>query len=115
VNAASEPPDTPAPDLPGHWRIRTFQGRDALPGHEAVAHLFELRTDSAGRAVFSLQPATAFGPTCDAAADRLRSFLKAEIAKAQKREANAAAFGERVRQSAAQRRDSTPKHHPFDE
>ena len=83
--------------LPTTWTIRTYQCVEALAGYRAVAHLFEERRDRHGGAVFSMLPATSFGSTCNEAADCLKAFLEAEIAKEGKRRANSVAFGERVR------------------
>ena len=73
--------------LPNTWTIRAYKCPDPLPGHECVAHVFQQTHDRHGRAVLALLCATAFGPTCDAAAERLTAFLERQRAEDAKRQA----------------------------
>lgn len=85
------------PALPARWTIITYVCAGAPANLRAVAHLFEKRDCGLNRDNFSLQSATAFGRTCDEARASLSAFLQAEITSESKRQANAKAFGERVR------------------
>ena len=83
--------------LPVSWTICAYQCPGAPRGFQAVAHLFEERNGGVDGGVFKFQSATAFGQTKDEASARLTAFLQAEIGRAAKRQANANAFGDRVR------------------
>jgi len=69
--------------LPARFSIRAYTCPDALPGFEAVAHVFAPSTDArTGVVKLSMLPATQFGPSPEIAAERLTAFLTDEIAKA---------------------------------
>ena len=75
--------------------IKTYIATDPEPGFEAVAHVYE--RDKKG--VLHMLPATAYGSGPDAAAERLKAFLDAEIAAAAKLAANRLALSERRRRA----------------